>query len=80
MTIMLRPVSGFKRYIQFLYKYFGFHRRMFGRFTKALLGTMAGMSSGTFQKSMYCIYVYTMCGLISLSSKQVRLQQGDTNF
>ena len=35
---------------------------------------------GTFQKSMYCIYVYTMCGFISLSSKQVRLQQGDTNF
>ena len=67
MTIMLRPVSGFKRYIQFLYMDFGFHRRMFGRFTKALLGTMAGRSSGTFQKSMYCIYV---CYMASSASGQ----------
>lgn len=37
-----------------LYMYFGFHRPMLGKFTKALLaGTMAGRSSGTFQKGMY---------------------------
>lgn len=53
----------------FLYIYFGFHRPMLGKFTKALLAEMmAGRSSGTFQKR----YVYTVCVYFT-NCKYVRL-------
>ena len=56
----------------FLYIYFGFHRPMLGKFTKALLAEMmAGRSSGTFQKGMY-----TLCAFISLIVN--KLGQGRT--
>ena len=43
----------------FLYIYFGFHRPILGKFTKALLAEMmVGRSSGTFQKDMYIMYAF----------------------